>query len=39
MKKYIPEQMIRRSRFITFFETWNENEKIRNLIKDGGVIC
>ena len=27
MKKYIPAQMIRKSRFITFFETWSENEK------------
>ena len=40
MKKYIPEQMIRKSRFIAFFETWNENEKeklitqLNRLIKD-----
>lgn len=27
MKKYIPAQMIRKSRFITFYETWSENEK------------
>ncbi len=27
MKKYIPAQMIRKSRFITFFATWSENEK------------
>ena len=27
MKKYIPAKMIRQSRFITFFETWNEKEK------------
>ena len=27
MKKYISAQMIRKSRFITFFETWSENEK------------
>ena len=27
MKRYIPAQMIRKSRFITFFETWSENEK------------
>ena len=27
MKKYIPAQMIRKCRFITFFETWSENEK------------
>ncbi len=27
MKKYFPAQMIRKSRFITFFETWSENEK------------
>ncbi|SCW68313.1 hypothetical protein SAMN05660484_02495 [Eubacterium ruminantium] len=27
MKKYIPAQMIRKSRFITFFETWSKNEK------------
>ncbi|MEE3400299.1 MAG: L-2-amino-thiazoline-4-carboxylic acid hydrolase [Eubacterium sp.] len=27
MKKYIPAKMIRQSRFITFFETWNENDK------------
>ncbi len=27
MKKYIPAQMVRKSRFITFFETWSENEK------------
>lgn len=27
MKKYIPAQMIRKSRFITFFETWSDNEK------------
>lgn len=40
MKKYIPDQMIRQSRFIAFFETWNENEKeqlitqLNRLIKD-----
>lgn len=40
MKKYIPEQMIRKSRFIAFFETWNETEKeqlitqLNRLIKD-----
>ena len=40
MKKYIPDQMIRKSRFITFFETWNETEKeqlitqLNRLIKD-----
>ena len=27
MKKYIPAQMFRKSRFITFYETWSENEK------------
>ena len=27
MKNYIPAQMICKSRFITFFETWSENEK------------
>lgn len=27
MKKYIPAQMIRKSRFIAFFETWSDNEK------------
>lgn len=40
MKKYIPDRMIRKSRFIAFFETWNENEKeqlitqLNRLIKD-----
>lgn len=40
MKKYIPDQMIRQSRFIAFFETWNESEKeqlitqLNRLIKD-----
>lgn len=40
MKKYIPDQMIRQSRFIAFFETWNESGKeqlitqLNRLIKD-----
>ena len=27
MKKYIPAKMIRKSRFITFYDTWNKDEK------------
>jgi hypothetical protein len=44
MKKYIPDQMIRQSRLIAFFETWNESEKeqlitqLNRLIKDKGKI-
>lgn len=35
MKKYIPAQMIRKSRFRTFYETWGEKEKERLFAKYG----
>lgn len=35
MKKYIPSQMIRRSRFSTFYETWGDKEKKQFFAKCG----
>ena len=46
MKKYIPAKMIRKSRFITFYDTWNKDEKEKLLERmsklifaNGGSMC
>ncbi len=38
LKKYIPEKMIRKSRFNTFYELWGSDEKKKLIQKLGQLI-